>query len=134
MKNLVENNRQPGLDRRHYSRIQFDANVNVVQGTQTYNAELIDISLNGVLISTPDEYQVRTDKSCTLTVTLSADAKIEMQVALVHARSDCLGFQCTSIDMDSIVVLRRLIEINLDDPAASERVLSELVMWQEYAG
>jgi hypothetical protein len=34
--------------------------------------------------------------------------------------------------MDSIIHLRRLIEINLNDPSAAERVLAELVRQEKY--
>lgn len=114
-------------DRRQFSRVEFDASVSLTQEGKTYLAQLLDISLNGVLISTPDDYQVRTDMPCTLKIELAGDAQITMQVALVHSSSAFLGFHCTSIDMDSIIHLRRLIEVNLEDPSASDRVLGELL-------
>lgn len=118
-------------ERRQYSRVEFDADVTLTQEGQTYCAELVDISLNGILVAIPGVYQIRTDKPCAIEVTLSADTVIKMQAALVHSSSKYLGFHCTSIDMESIVFLRRLIEVNLDDPAASERVLSELLRRQQ---
>ncbi len=114
-------------ERRRFSRIEFDADVRLLQDGNQYSAQLHDISLNGVLIATPSEYHIRTDMPCTLLVILSDDAVITMQVALVHSSSTFLGFHCTSIDMDSIVHLRRLIEINLGETGASERVLAELL-------
>ncbi len=114
-------------ERRQFSRIEFDADVHLIQEGKEYRAQLHDISLNGVLVSTPAEYHIRTDMPCTLNVILSDQAVITMQVTLVHSSSSFLGFHCTSIDMDSIVHLRRLIEINLGEPGASERVLTELL-------
>jgi hypothetical protein len=114
-------------ERRQFSRVEFDADVFLTQEGRKYQAQLQDISLNGVLISTPADYHLRTDMPCTVTVKLADDVAITMQVALVHSSSDFLGFHCTSIDMDSIIHLRRLIEINLGEPGASERVLAELL-------
>lgn len=114
-------------ERRRFSRIEFDADVRLLQDGNQYSAQLHDISLNGVLIATPSEYHIRTDMPCTLLVILSDDVVITMQVALVHSSSTFLGLHCTSIDMDSIVHLRRLIEINLGEPGAPERVLTELL-------
>jgi hypothetical protein len=114
-------------ERRQFSRIEFDADVHLIQENKQYSAQLHDISLNGVLITTPTEYHIRADMPCTLKVILSDHAVISMQVTLVHSSATFLGFHCTSIDMDSIVHLRRLIEINLGEPGASERVLTELL-------
>jgi hypothetical protein len=114
-------------ERRQFSRVEFDGDVYVIQEGKEYRAQLHDISLNGVLVSAPSEYHIRTDMPCTLNVILSDQAAITMQVTLVHSSSSFLGFHCTSIDMDSIVHLRRLIEINLGEPGASERVLTELL-------
>lgn len=114
-------------ERRQFSRIPFDADVHLIQEGKEYRAQLQDISLNGVLVTTPSNYHIRTDIPCTMNIWLSDQASIVMQVVLVHSSSSVLGFHCTSIDMDSIVHLRRLIEINLGEPGASERVLAELL-------
>lgn len=114
-------------DRRQYSRVVFDANVTIKQGDNSYITELADVSLNGLLVKTPSKYHLRSDMPCTIKITLSQEVQIVMQVALVHSSNHALGFHCTSIDMDSITHLRRLIETNLEDPNASERVLAELV-------
>lgn len=114
-------------ERRRFSRIEFDAEVSILQDGREYSAQLVDISLNGLLVTTPQNYQLRADIPCTVTVHLADEVVICMQTALIHTSSNLLGFHCTSIDMDSIVHLRRLIEMNLDDPAASERVLAELL-------
>lgn len=119
--------KNPKQERRQFSRIGFEANVIIAQQQHEYPAKLVDISLNGVLVATPPRYQVRTDMPCTLSINLANDVVITMQVTLVHSSTTLLGFHCTSIDMDSIAHLRRLIEINLDDPNASERVLGELL-------
>lgn len=121
---MSDNNTQ---ERRQFSRVEFDATVSLVQEGRSIEAKLVDISLNGMLIETPKDYQLRTDMPCSAVVHLSAEVAISMQVSLVHSSSTLLGFHCTSIDMDSITHLRRLIEMNLEDDSASERVLSELL-------
>lgn len=121
------NDKRDNEDRRQFSRIEFEANVTLVQEGRSFTAQLEDISLNGVLLSTPAEYHIRTDMPCKLSIALSDNAAINMQVTLVHSSSSFLGLHCTSIDMESIIHLRRLVEVNLDDPQASERVLAELL-------
>lgn len=117
----------PQEERRQYSRVPFAASACITQGDRSFIAELVDISLNGLLISTPPFYHLRSDLPCHVKIHLAENTSITMQVTLVHSSNSALGFHCTSIDMDSITHLRRLIEANLEDPNASERVLSELV-------
>ena len=115
-------------DRRHYSRVPFEADVTIKQSGHSYKTELLDVSLNGLLAKTPAVYHLRSDMPCTANINLSEGIDITMQVTLVHSSGMALGFHCTSIDMDSITHLRRLIESNLHDINAPERVLSELVV------
>lgn len=121
----------PQEERRQYSRVPFAATACIMQGDRSVITELIDISLNGLLVATPESYHLRSDVPCNVKIQLSDSAAITMQVTLVHSSDRALGFHCTSIDMDSITHLRRLIEINLEDPNAPERVLSELVLKAE---
>lgn len=114
-------------ERRQFTRIDFAASVELLQEGRMLKADLLDISLNGLLISTPTDYHIRTDIPCTVQIHLTDESHIQMQVVLVHSGSRQLGFHCTSIDMDSIIHLRRLIELNMDDPCAAERVLGELI-------
>lgn len=123
----------PQEERRQYSRVPFAATTCIMQGDRSFITELIDISLNGLLIATPSNYHLRSDMPCSVKIQLSENAAITMQVTLVHSSHQALGFHCTSIDMDSITHLRRLIEANIEDPNASERVLSELVLKAELA-
>ena len=122
---------QDADDRRQYSRIPFEAAVTIMQGDSSLSAQLVDISINGVLIETPESYHFRTDTPCRIHIELCNDIVITMQVALVHSSSSMLGFHCTSIDMESMAHLRKIIESNLGDPLAPGRVLDELVKRQE---
>ncbi|WP_053981619.1 PilZ domain-containing protein [Marinagarivorans algicola] len=115
-------------ERRQYSRVTFEAQAIISQGNKSFITELIDISLNGLLAKTPEHYHLRSDMPCSVKIILSPELAISMQAALVHSSHRALGLHCTSIDMDSITHLRKLIESNIEDPHASERVLSELVL------
>lgn len=126
-------NEQASAERRQFSRVEFDADVEVQQDGKHFAAKLVDISVNGVLITTPAEYHIRTDMPCTIQVKLADDTIIKMQVALIHSSSRFLGFHCTSIDMDSITHLRRLIEFNLKDEGSPDRVLAELLKRHQLA-
>lgn len=117
-------------DRRLFSRINFEAEAYVSQGERRYHCQLVDISLNGVLVEAGQQVRLDKDLPCTVVIELSDEATITMHVHLIHTSTQLLGFQCTSIDMESVSHLRRLIEMNVADPEASSRVLSELLLRQ----
>jgi len=114
-------------ERRRFTRVKFDTAATVAQGSNAYHAQVLDISLNGVLLKTPEDYELRADLPSHISIFLSEDTEIQMQVTLAHSSNRYLGFHCESVDMDSIVHLRRLIELNMDDERAAERVLEEMV-------
>lgn len=114
-------------ERRRFTRVRFDTAATLSQADTTFHTYVIDISLSGVLLETPDHYSLRTGIPTYLSICLSEAVEIQMQVTLAHSSNNFLGFHCKSIDMESIAHLRRLIELNMDEPNAAERVLEELV-------
>lgn len=56
-----------------------------------------------------------------------AETVIAMAGELAHVEGRHAGVICRSIDLESITHLRRLIEVNLGDPSASERELKALI-------
>lgn len=114
-------------DRRRYTRIDFGSTAKMIQGANAIEVHLIDISLNGVLIETPADYELNTAEPVDICITLTGDCAIQMKTRIAHSSSQVLGFHCESIDMDSMTHLRRLIELNIEAPNASERVLEELI-------
>lgn len=91
---------------------------------------MIDISLKGVLLQLPDGHRPQAGMPCLVKLPLGeAEAGIIIAMAgeLAHVEGGHAGVLCRSIDIESITHLRRLIEVNLGDPAASERELKALI-------
>ena len=95
---------------------------------------MVDISLKGVLLQLPAGAQPQAGMPCLVKLPLGqgdpnsdADTVIAMAGELAHVEGDHAGVICRSIDIESITHLRRLIEVNLGDPAASERELKALI-------
>ncbi|WP_341707804.1 PilZ domain-containing protein [Halopseudomonas sp.] len=115
-------------DRRQFSRIPFDAHTMLQQDGWCVAAQLIDISLRGLLVMQPDNWDAtRASAPFIAIVELSEGSQIRMEVTLAHAEEGLLGFQCEHIDLDSISHLRRLIALNLGDEALLERELGALL-------
>ncbi|MFL0803551.1 MAG: PilZ domain-containing protein [Agarilytica sp.] len=115
-------------ERRRYTRVNFDCDAAITQDDKHYDVHLVDISLKGALIETPEDYELKADQPVTVEIKLSDDATISLCTHFAHSSTQVLGFQCDSIDMESMTHLRRLIELNMEDPNAPERVLDELLL------
>ena len=115
-------------EKRHYTRINFAAPVQLQWQQQQWNAELLDVSLNGVLISRPALWDLIDGSELALKIQLpQSDVTIEMTVKQAHHDTERLGFHCLQIELASIEHLRRLIEFNTGDSGLLHRELSQLV-------
>lgn len=114
-------------ERRKFSRVLFDAHVELAQGEFHWRASLLDISLKGLLLQQTLPPEVNPSQPVLVKILLSDNTSIAMSVTVAHQHHNQTGLVCTSIDIDSVSHLRRLIELNLGDAAAAERELSELI-------
>lgn len=114
-------------ERRKFSRILFDAHVELAQGDCHWRASLLDISLRGLLIQHQLPSQIKKNEPILVKILLSDNASIAMTVSVAHQHHNQTGLMCTTIDIDSVGHLRRLIELNLGDAGAAERELNELM-------
>jgi len=122
--------KQSANDKRHFSRILFDATCTLHQGEDEWPAELLDISLRGILIKCPDLSTANLEKPFEAIIALSeAGESIIMSLKLVHQEATHLGFECEYIDIDSITHLKRLIELNLGNPELLNRELGALTLY-----
>ncbi|MGR3888655.1 PilZ domain-containing protein [Pseudomonas sp. 1152_12] len=114
-------------DRRRFRRIAFDARTNITQNGWNWPVILLDLSLKGLLVQRPDDWQGNRAESFDVDIRLDPEARIRMQVRLAHDDHGQLGFVCEHIDLESISHLRRLIELNLGDEEELHRELTALL-------
>lgn len=115
-------------ERRRFHRICFDAQTSLRLKDADLPATLVDISLNGVLIEAPAGWHGKVGDAETVKILLTKDEghTITMETTVAHVDGRRLGMQCRYIDMESISLLRRLMELNLGDPKLLERELEAL--------
>ncbi|WP_041522290.1 PilZ domain-containing protein [Gilvimarinus agarilyticus] len=113
-------------NRRHFQRIPFHTEVILSQAGFHWHAQLLDISLKGLLVAGELPTEVDAQAPVRAEIALSEQQQISMHTQIAHREPQCTGFQCTQIDITSIRHLRRLIELNLGAEAA-ERELHELL-------
>ena len=111
-------------NQRRFSRVPFDSICHIVSGDMRLQAPLIDISLKGVLVHRPPQADFSVGQTCNLEIDLGESGMtIRLSGTLTHVAEDRLGFQLVNIDLDSMIHLRRLMELNMGDASLVEREL-----------
>jgi len=125
--NMDQNDSQ--AERRAFSRIPFTGKVTVVHDQAQWVTDLWDISMKGVLVSRPEEWNAQSGSDYHLKLSLDDRNQftIAMDASLIHANAESLGFCCDHIDLESMTHLRRLLELNLGDEDQINRELSALI-------
>lgn len=114
-------------EKRHFCRIPFIHDANISSNGHDWQCNLLDISLKGILIEPPENIEMDKNRLYSINLTLSEEARINMNAKLIHAEANHLGLQWVNIDLDSFTILRRLLEFNLNDVDEINRELVDLV-------
>ncbi|MDX1676934.1 PilZ domain-containing protein [Arsukibacterium sp.] len=115
------------MEQRRFSRVSFQSAAHLETTTQSYPAEVLDLSLKGALISIPQGWQPDVTEPLLLRIHLTGyPIDVRMQVSVTHQHDDVIGLHCDKIDLESAGHLKRLIELNLGDSQLLSRELSEL--------
>ena len=116
------------LEQRNFSRILFLAQACLFIDQEKYPVKLLDISLKGALVEKPPRWQT-SNHAIKLQFKLNDnESEITMNVAVSHEDKQLLGLKCLHIDIDSISLLRRLIELNIGDEALLQREIEQLII------
>ncbi|MCC6714465.1 MAG: PilZ domain-containing protein [Gammaproteobacteria bacterium] len=114
-------------NKRHFQRIPLQGEVTITDPGTIAHARLVDLSLKGALTGRPSNWSPVVGADCRLAIRLEgAEAPVVMECRVAHVGEDHIGFACHHIDIDSITFLRRMVELNIGDPALLERELSSL--------
>ena len=114
-------------ERRRFQRIEFDAPAELRQGNRRWPAKLIDLSLKGLLVERPRNWDADLTQDFDAIIHLDRYTHVQMQVELRHEEPSRLGFVCLFIDVESMTHLHRLVELNLADSTEMMRELRQLI-------
>ncbi|MDK1287404.1 PilZ domain-containing protein [Pseudoalteromonas umbrosa] len=116
-------------ERRKFSRILFSNTAFLMTTTGDYQCEIIDLSLNGALITLPTGLSPLKGQPASLKFHLpGSEIEINMEVEIRHIEEAHLGLHCAQIDIDSVTHLKRLIELNIGDDDILHRELEHLLL------
>lgn len=114
-------------EKRKFTRIPFTANAQLVNTEGRWNSELVDVSLQGLLINEPQNWSAEIGQHFMVKLEIKdSNINIQMDAVVAHQEEGKVGFQCKHIDLDSITHLRRLVELNIGDSEILHRELYAL--------
>ncbi|GMR01067.1 MAG: PilZ domain-containing protein [Gammaproteobacteria bacterium] len=113
-------------ERRNYYRIPFTAEILMQCGHEEWSCNLLDISLKGMLVEPPENIDINLNNPCGMALFLGEDISIHARVNITHVNNGHWGLKWLQIDVASLQHLRRLIELNTNNPAMLTRELHEL--------
>lgn len=117
-------------ERRRFSRIPFQvqAHLKTTREKPHLNCDVIDVSLNGLLIKKPEQWSSQMNDNYQIDLLFeNGQLIIQMDAIVAHIDQQSIGFTCEHIDLDSITHLKRLVELNLGDEDLLHRELSALI-------
>jgi hypothetical protein len=100
-------------ERRRFSRVIYKVPARLHQGAVEANCSIIDLSLHGVLLSTPDQPLDHAQPVDIRFHIPESEIDISMQADIVEVSDNTLRVSIHFIDIDSISHLKRLIELNV---------------------
>ena len=117
----------PAKGHRLFSRVPFSAAVTLQLPGKNLGVTLLDIALKGALVQTDVPEELQLQAPCRLLLPLSGDDEvIEMAGTIAHLNGCHVGLRCEHIDLTSLTLLRRLLELNTGDADLMDRELSQL--------
>ncbi len=113
-------------NRRKFTRIFCAIEAQLIVGTQAYLVEIQDISLKGALVKALGKSIPSENKTGSLTFSFNDEDDVIMHVDIIHNHEGDLCLRTSAMDIESITILKRTIELNLGDSEQLNAELSEL--------
>ncbi|AFG36327.1 PilZ domain-containing protein [Spirochaeta africana] len=119
-------------DRRRFTRLPFHSSGTISTAAVRIPFALEDISLKGALVRlSPEDTRaleaLPEDTGLQFDLELpAAEQDIQATAVIAHRQDLSIGLEFTMIDIDSITMLRRLLELNSGDPDSVDREIREL--------
>ncbi len=114
-------------DKRQFHRVVHDARATVFGPGQDWPCQVHDLSLKGCLLEAGEDWQLDPAQTYKVSIWLARDIEIGLDAQPVYQNGRYAVFHCLAMDLDSATALRRLVELNLGDPALLERDIQALL-------
>jgi hypothetical protein len=108
-------------EKRMRTRVPVHFDVSILLGEEVIRAEIINISLNGILCTSNPLFQ--NNALCKVIISLSDDLQIvvDSKISRVGERESAISFIC--MDDESFIHLKKLVQYNVGDADSVDKEL-----------
>jgi len=115
------------MEKRNFTMVTFNTKAIARTDTTSVEGAIKNLSLNGVLMESPEEIPLETDTEVELEIFLDGididfDAKVSLNLSAIVVRVEqkkmAVQFQMNKIDVDSLTHLRYIVAYNTGDHEA----------------
>ncbi len=101
-------------EQRRFTRVQLDAATELHQGGASWQVQLIDISLNGIAVTQPEDWDADYSHPFSFRIGLPDGGELEVFAHLVHIDTGTLGFQLEHLELEQRAPLAQLLASKLE--------------------
>ncbi len=119
---MTDDKRPAEQDRRHFTRVAQAARTELHQGGVAWEVTLIDISLNGLAVTQPEEWDADYSHPFNFIIQLEDGTRFEAYAHLVHIENGTLGFQMEHLSAEQLAPLGRLLAQKVEADVIEEEL------------
>ena len=119
------------MEQRRFSRITFIKSCQLLDKTENFDAAVQDISLRGALLELRQPRKFANDALIVVDLALDAEHSLHLNGIVRYQRESTVGIEFNGIDIDSITVLKRMMELNLGSELLIEREIEALIEFHQ---
>jgi hypothetical protein len=98
-------------EKRRFHRVRFEARCSLVHNSDSYIGQVVNISMNGALLSFNDGLVIPREETCNLAIYLEGhENPLKMEVEVVHSNFTMLGIKFTELDCSVKDILTNIID------------------------
>ncbi|CAH7209071.1 Cyclic diguanosine monophosphate-binding protein [Vibrio chagasii] len=115
------------IERRQFSRVIYQVPAEISQGQVNVSGSVQDLSLHGLLIQCEELQQLNQENPVHVSFKLTnSDINIQLEATIVSTINTSMRLRIEHLDIDSIIHLKRLVELNVGDDELLYREIEHL--------
>ena len=103
-------------EKRRFQRVRFEARCSLAHNSDSYIGQVVNISMNGALLSFNDGLVIPKEESCNLAIYLEGhENPLKMEVEVVHSNFTMLGIKFTGLNCSVKDILTKIIDRTFEE-------------------
>ncbi len=103
------------FNRRRFTRVSSDVPTQLLQGGVSWDVNLIDITLNGLAVTQPEDWDADYSHPFNFILQLKDGSTFEAHAHLIHVESGTLGFQMEHLGPEQVGPLAQSLAEKVGD-------------------